>query len=98
MENMKYILTQEVDHPTLETAPIGAEFVLEPETDLFVCVREGFDDIRIDAALIHVHGDSFDEVEEPIGDPVLRAEPADEVVEAEPVADAQPVLEEVDGE
>ena len=64
IKNMKYILNKEVVHPLLENASVGSIFVLEPETDLFVCEREGAEPIRIDTALIHVYGDSFDEVEE----------------------------------
>ena len=59
---MRYKLNKEVAHPLLENAIVGSEFVLEPETDLFVCEAEGAETIRIDAALIHVYGDSFDEV------------------------------------
>ncbi len=86
IKNMKYILNQEVDHPLLETATIGSEFVLEPETDLFVCEREGAEPIRIDAALIHVHGDSFDEVEEDKMEseaPGIIEQPVEDVLVAE---------------
>ncbi len=87
IKNMKYILNQEVDHPLLETAPIGSEFILEPETDLFVCEREGAEPIRIDAALIHVHGDSFDEVDEDaIAEPESMQSEAPGIIE-QPVED-----------